>query len=198
MAEGLEQRAEAEFREAAVDAVAANAKLEIPHDLVHARAHEMWERIERQLASRGIDPQAYAQMQGKDRHDLIDDAEEDAERALRREAVLAAVADAEGIEPTDEDLVEALGPGEGKNSPKKLLDRLRESGRDALLRDEVRMRKAADAIAEAVEADPDGAGRRPRADLDARQGRRGRRRVRVGDRREARRALDSRLLSQRA
>ena len=49
LAEGLEQRAEAEFREAAVDAVAANAKLEIPHDLVHARAHEMWERIERQL-----------------------------------------------------------------------------------------------------------------------------------------------------
>ena len=123
-------RAEAEFREAAVDAVAANAKLEIPHDLVHARAHEMWERIERQLASRGIDPQAYAQMQGKDRHDLIDDAEEDAERALRREAVLAAVADAEGIEPTDEELIEALGPGEGKNDPAKLLARLRETGRD--------------------------------------------------------------------
>jgi trigger factor len=150
MSEGLEQRAEAEFREAAVDAVAANAKLEIPHDLVHARAHEMWERIERQLASRGIDPQAYAKMQGKDRHDLIDDAEEDAERALRREAVLAAVADAEGIDPTDEDLIEAIGPGEGKNSPRTLLDRLRESGRDSLLRDEVRMRKAADAIADAV------------------------------------------------
>ena len=149
MAEGLEQRAEAEFREAAVDAVAANAKLEIPHDLVHARAHEMWERIERQLAARGIDPQAYAQMQGKSRHDLIDDAEEDAERTLRREAVLAAVADAEEIDPTDEDLVEALGPGDGKSSPKELLNRLRESGRDSLLRDEVRMRKAADAIAEA-------------------------------------------------
>ena len=149
MAEGLEQRAEAEFREAAVDAVAANAKLEIPHDLVHARAHEMWERIERQLASRGIDPQAYAQMQGKSRHDLIDDAEEDAERTLRREAVLAAVADAEEIDPTDEDLVEALGPGDGKSSPNELLNRLRESGRDSLLRDEVRMRKAADAIAEA-------------------------------------------------
>ena len=53
MSQGLEQRAEAEFREAAVDAVAANAKLEVPHDLVHARAHEMWERIERQLQSRG-------------------------------------------------------------------------------------------------------------------------------------------------
>jgi trigger factor len=154
MSQGLEQRAEAEFREAAVDAVAANAKLEVPHDLVHARAHEMWERIERQLQSRGIDPQAYAQMQGKDRHDLIDDAEEDAERALRREAVLAAVADAEDIEPTDEDLLEAIGPGEGKNAPEKLLARLREAGRDHLLRDEVRMRRAAEAIAEASKPIP--------------------------------------------
>jgi trigger factor len=114
----------------------------------------MWERIERQLAQRGIDPQAYAQMQGKDRHDLIDDAEEDAERALRREAVLAAVADAEGIEPTDEDLIEAIGPGEGKDSPEKLLARLRETGRDNLLRDEVRMRKAADAVAESAKPIP--------------------------------------------
>jgi trigger factor len=154
MSQGLEQRAEAEFREAAVDAAAANAKLEVPHDLVHARAHEMWERIERQLQARGIDPQAYAQMQGKDRHDLIDDAEEDAERALRREAVLAAVAEAEGIEPSDEDLIEAIGPGEGQNAPQKLLDRLRESGRDELLRDEVRMRKAADAIAASAKPIP--------------------------------------------
>ena len=150
LSEGLEQRAEAEFREAAVDAVAAKAKLDVPHDLVHARAHEMWERIERQLQARGIDPQMYAQMQGKDRHDLIDDAEEDAERALRREAVLAAVADAEGIEPTEDDLLEAIGPGEGKNAPEKLLARLREAGRDQLLRDEVRMRRAAETIAESV------------------------------------------------
>jgi trigger factor len=90
-------------------------------------------------------------MQGKDRHDLIDDAEEDAERALRREAVLAAVADAEGIEPSDDDLLEALGPGEGKNDPAKLLERLKETGRYQLLRDEVRLRKASDVIADSAE-----------------------------------------------
>ena len=149
ISEAFERRAEAEFREAAVDAVAEKAKLEIPKELIHARAHEMWEQIERQLASRGIDPQMYAQMQGKDRHALIDDAEPDAEKALRREAVLTAVAEVEGIEPTDEELLEALGPGEGKNSPEKLLARLRETGRDSMLRDEVRMRRAVDAIAEA-------------------------------------------------
>ncbi len=150
----LDQRAEAEFREATVDAVAANAEIEIPHDLVHARAHEMWERIERQLTAQGIDPQAYARMQGKERHDLIDDAEEDAERALRREAVLEAVAEAEAIEPGDEQLIEALGPGNGKNDPRKLLEKLKQSGRDNLLRDEVRLRMAADLIADSAEPIP--------------------------------------------
>jgi trigger factor len=154
ISEAFERRADAEFREAAVDAAAANATLEIPHELVHARAHEMWERVERQLTARGIDPQAYARMQGKERHDLIDEAEGDAEKALRREAVLEAVADAEGIEPKDEDLIEALGPGDGDDDPAKLLERLRSSGRDALLRDEVRMRRAVDVIAESAQSIP--------------------------------------------
>jgi trigger factor len=152
--EAFERRAEAEFREAAVDAAAAQATVELPHELVHARAHEMWERIERQLTARGIDPQTYARMQGKDRHDLIDEAEGDAEKALRREAVLEAIANAEGIEPSDEELIEALGPGEGKNDPAKLLERLRETGRDDLLRDEVRMRRAVDVVADSAKAIP--------------------------------------------
>jgi len=154
ISEAFERRAEAEFRESAVEAAAQNAKIDLPHELVHARAHEMWERIERQLAARGIDPQTYARMQGKDRHDLINDAESDAEKALRREAVLDAVADAEGIEPTDDDLLEALGPGEGERDAQQLLDRLRETGREGLLRDEVRMRRAVDVIADSAKPIP--------------------------------------------
>ena len=150
----LASRADVEFREAAVDAAADAATVDVPHDIVHARAHELWERFERTLAARGIDPQAYAQMQGKDRHDLIDEGEESAEKTLRREATLAAVAEAEAIEPTDADLIEALGPGEGKESAEKLLERLRETGRDRLLRDEVRMRKAAELIAESAKPIP--------------------------------------------
>ncbi len=102
----------------------------------------------------GSIPRPTPRCRAKTRHELIDDAEEDAERALRREAALAAVADAEGIEPTDDDLIEAIGPGEGDNAPEQLLERLRESGRDGLLRDEIRMRKAADAVAEAAKPIP--------------------------------------------
>jgi trigger factor len=152
--EVLEQRADDEFREAAVEAAVDNAKVEIPHEIVHARAHEMWERFERSLAARGIDPSAYARMQGKDRHELIEEGEETAERQLRREATLEAIADAEGIEPTEEELLEALGPGEGKETPEKILERLRRSGRDALLRQELRMRRAAELVAESAKPIP--------------------------------------------
>jgi trigger factor len=150
----LEARADAEFRDAAVEAAAEEATVELPHDLVHARAHELWERFERSLAQRGIDPQMYAQMQGKDRHDLISDGEESAEKSLRREATLAAVADAEGLEASDDDLIEALGPGDGKDAPEKILQRLREGGRELLLREEVRLRKAAELIAEQAKPIP--------------------------------------------
>jgi trigger factor len=146
--EALEHRAEDDFRTAAVDAAAEHAKIDLPNDLVHARAHEMWDRIERSLAARGVDPAAYARMQGKSREELVTDAEDDARRALRREATLNAIAEAEGIEVSDDELVEALGPGEGKEAPEKLLARLRETGRDSLLRDEVRLRKAADLVVE--------------------------------------------------
>ena len=186
-------RAEDDFRAAAVDAAAEDATIELPKELVHARAHDMWERLERSLSSRGIDPAMYVQMQGKSREELVTDMEGEAEQALKREATLAAVADAEGIEVSDEELLEALGPGDGDEEPEKLLDQLREAGRDDLLRSEVRLRKAADVIADSAQADPRRAGGRAREALDAREG--------AGRAREGRsRPLDARfgLTSQRS
>jgi trigger factor len=97
IAEAIDARAEREFREAAVDAAAAAARIELPKELVHARAHETWDRLERSLSARGINPQTYLQMQGKSREEMVTELESDAERDLRREATLAAVADVEGI-----------------------------------------------------------------------------------------------------
>jgi trigger factor len=154
IAAAFEARVESEFREAAVDAAAATARIDLPKELVHARAHEMWERLERSLTAREINPQTYLQMQGKTREELVTDLESDAERALRREATLEAVADAEGIEVSEAEMLEALGPGEEGEGPEPLLERLRANGRDALLRKELRLRKAAQLIAEAAKPIP--------------------------------------------
>jgi trigger factor len=154
LAAAIENRVEAEFREAAVDAAADAAQIDLPSELVHARAHEMWERLERSLASRGVSAESYLQMQGKTREEAVADLESEAERALRREATLEAVADAEGIEVSEEEMLEALRPGEGDEEPAELLERLRASGRDALLREDLRLRKAVDAIAGSAMAIP--------------------------------------------
>ena len=153
----LEQRADDEFRQAAVDAAVAEATVEVPDDVVGARATEMWERVERSLQARGIAPETYLRMQNRSRDELIGDARPDAEQALKREAVLAAVAEEEQIEVSDEELVESLRHTAEEHegtTPEKLLDRLRSQGRDALLREEMRLRKAADVIADSAKPIP--------------------------------------------
>ena len=112
--EADERAIEAEFRQAAVDAVVERSEVDIPHDLVHAKAHEMWHRTSHRLSAQGVDPQRYLQLSGKTEEELVTEAEPEAEQALRREAVLAAIVETEGIEVSDEEvestLREAAGP----------------------------------------------------------------------------------------
>ena len=68
----------------------------------------MWHQTARRLPHQGLDPQQYLQMTGKTEEELVTESEPDAERALKREAVLAAIVEAEDIEVSDDELLEAL------------------------------------------------------------------------------------------
>jgi trigger factor len=154
----VEERAiEVEFREAVVDAAAREAKLDIPQELVHAKAHEMWHRTARRLAAQGVDPERYLQIAGKTEEELVEEAEGDAEKALRREAVLAALVDEKGIEVSDEELLDALRQalqaqaGDRQLSEKQVqrqVKRARAGGADDALREDIAMRKAVDLLVE--------------------------------------------------
>ncbi len=150
--EALGSRAEEDFRVAAVDVAVGEATVDVPADLVSARATERWERMERQLAQRGMDPDAFLQMQGKTREELIEESKPDAAQELKREAVVTAIAEAEGIEISDEELVEALAHSaeHERTTPEKLLARLRENGREAMVVDDLRARKAIELVAESA------------------------------------------------
>lgn len=154
--EALDSRSQEDFRIAAVDAAVEAATVEVPDDLVTARATERWERMERQLASRGMDPNAFLQMQGRTREELIEESKPDAERELKREAVVTAIAEAEAIEVSEEELVEALehSAEHERTTPEKLLERLRQNGRDAMIRDDIRARKAIELVADAAKPIP--------------------------------------------
>ena len=154
--EAEEAKIDQEFREAAVDAVAELAAVDVPQELIHAKAHEMWSMTARRLASQGIDPARYLELTNKTEEELVTESEPDAERSLRRESVLAAVVEAEGIEVTDEELMDALRqasaqPGKPEPSEKALrrsLKKAKERGTDEALREDIAMRKAVDLIVE--------------------------------------------------
>ena len=145
---------EAEFREAAVDAAADAAKIDLPRELVHAKAHEMWSQTSRRLERQGIPADRYLQLAGKSEEELVTEAEPDAERALRRESVLAAIVEAEAIEVGDEEMLDSLRRATAAGSPggpeeheiEKALERAKAEGRAESLREDIAMRKAVDVL----------------------------------------------------
>jgi trigger factor len=156
LSEAVGQRTEQDFRVAAIDAAVEGAAIELPEELAAARAAERLERLERQLAARGMDPAGYFQMQGKSRDEVLEETRPDAERELKREAVLAAIAEAEEIDVSEEEMVEALAhtAEHERTTPEKLLERLRQSGRDEMVREDIRVRKAIDVVAESAKPIP--------------------------------------------
>ena len=150
LAEADERRVEQDFREAVVDAVVKESKVEVPDALVDARARELWERMLHTLSHQGISKDAYLRIAGKEEDDLLEEAKPDAEQALRREAVIAAVIDKEGIEPSDGDVLDALQASAARESmsPEKLRDRLEQAGRLDDLKADLAQRMAVDWLVE--------------------------------------------------
>ena len=97
-----------------------------------------------------------------DEEQLAHEAEPEAAQGLRREAVIAAVVEAEQIEPTDEEVLEALrrAPSATATEPEKLLERLRATGRLERVRADVASRQAVELLVARGQADQRRAGRR--------------------------------------
>lgn len=157
-------RVEAEFRAGALDAAVKEATIDVPEPLVTARARELLDRMMHSLGHQGISKEAYLQISGKSEDELVEDSKPDAEVALRREAVLAAVIEAEQIEPSDAELLDALEEAATREqtSAQKLLDRLRQAGRLDMLAKEVAAEQAIDlVVSTAVPVAPEAAADEP-------------------------------------
>src|SRR4051794_9422541 len=150
LGEADERRIESAFREAVVDAVVKEATVDVPDALVDARARELWERMLHSLSHQGIVKDAYLRIAGKTEDELLAEAKPDAEQALRREAVIAAVIDAEGIAPSDGDVLDALQSSATRESttPEKLRARLEQAGRIDEIKEDLAQRQAVDWLVE--------------------------------------------------
>jgi trigger factor len=146
----VEQQVREEFREAVLDAAVAGAEVPVTDDLSRARAREMWERMLHSLSHRGISREAYLQIAGRSEEEILADMQPEAERALRREAVLTAIVSAERVEPSEQDMLEAITPAAEREgvAPERMLERLRSADRIEELREDLAARQALELIVE--------------------------------------------------
>ena len=146
---GKEQASDQRFRALAVKAVADNAELDLPDVVVREQAEEMVADFQRSLESRGGSLEVYSEVTGQTVEQLIEEMKPTAANNVKTGLVLSAVAKAEGLVATDDEVeaVVAQMAAAGKVDAKVLGDRLRQSGRIESLKEQMLRDKAADFIA---------------------------------------------------
>jgi trigger factor len=144
---------DAAFRAGAVDMLAQASGVEARGPIVEARARELLNGLISQVERRGIDFDTYLAMTGTNANELVAHLYSEAARSVARELVLEALADELGITVSDE-TVEALVREQAEaagEDAEALLDALRAGGRFEQLRDDLRLRDAADRLAQEVQ-----------------------------------------------
>ncbi|BAD39342.1 trigger factor [Symbiobacterium thermophilum] len=104
LSEAAAQKAEEDFRNKVVEAVADDASVEVPEVLVHDKVHDMIHDFEHQLAQQGITLDMWHQITGKTHEDLHKELEPQATKLVKVDLVLAAVAKQVGLTVSDAEL----------------------------------------------------------------------------------------------
>jgi trigger factor len=135
--ENLSMREEHERRvaheEKVVDSVVEQATLELPPQLVEEEAGRLVQQLAQNLERQGIPLQSYLRFTQKTEDQFRAEMMAQAERSVRRSEVLNAIALAEGIELTDDEIREAMTAGlEDTNENRRLI---RESMRRQVVKD---------------------------------------------------------------
>ncbi|AMX82714.1 trigger factor [Geobacillus subterraneus] len=106
--EAKKNEAEAAVRNAVVEKAAANAEIDIPAVMVQNETDRMLREFDQRLQMQGLNLQLYYQFSGQDEAALREQMKEDAEKRVRAALTLEAIAQAENIDVTDEEVNEEL------------------------------------------------------------------------------------------
>ncbi|MFZ5597798.1 MAG: trigger factor [Bacillota bacterium] len=103
-----EERAKAQVRRDVVEKAVENATVEIPGEMIDSRLEEMIGNMEQRLSGQGISLEKYFKYTNSSIADLREKMRPDAEKSVRQELVIEAVAKAENITVSDEELTEEI------------------------------------------------------------------------------------------
>ena len=103
LAEKKESAAKSAKEDAAIDAVIAEAKMEIPDAMVETQQRQMVEDFAQRIQSQGISMEQYMQFTGLDVNNLLEQVKPQALKRIQSRLVLEAVVAAEGMTASEED-----------------------------------------------------------------------------------------------
>jgi trigger factor len=99
-----EHAAKHAIEDAVVMKAAENAEIDIPEAMVNTEVNRMMQEFEQNLSQQGLNLDLYYQFSGQKESDLRDQMKEDAEKRVRYSLTLEAIADAENLEVSDEEV----------------------------------------------------------------------------------------------
>ena len=152
----LEEEAETQYRAAAVDTLVEASDVKVGGPLVEARTRELLNGLGRSLEARGINVDTYLQVSGQTAEQLVQRMSAEAALSVARELVLEAVADQLDLQVEDAEIEELIREQAelAEDDPDEAVKQVFDSGRQEVLREDLRLRKALDRVAEEAKRVP--------------------------------------------
>lgn len=132
------EKAEREFEEAVITAIIENSKMDIPEAMVSKEIDAMLQDLEGRLKYQGLSLDQYMEFTGNTTEKMREFMKENAERKVKADLVLEAVAKAEDIKATEEQLnarALELGKMYGPKDPEKMAKILVKSQKSMIEKD---------------------------------------------------------------
>ncbi|MET3558831.1 trigger factor [Streptococcus rupicaprae] len=130
---------------AAIELAVENAEIvDLPEEMVHEEVHRAMNEFLGNMQRQGISPEMYFQITGTTRDDLHKQHEADADKRVKTNLVIEAIAKAEGFEATDEDIEnEIQNLSTDYNIP---VEQVRSLLSEDMLKHDIAVKKAVEAI----------------------------------------------------
>lgn len=139
-----QEQADRDFETAVIDALIEKLECDVPQAMIDYRADKMLEDYANRIQSQGIGFEDYLRMMGLSMDDMRAQSKTAAERNVRSDLALEAVAAAEGVEVTDAEVEEEIAKLAEQYSMEA--DKVRAAIKDEDLRHDLSVRKALELV----------------------------------------------------
>ncbi|MFP7208839.1 trigger factor [Bacillus safensis] len=145
--EAKENEADGKLREELVAKASENAEVDIPQAMVDTELDRMMKEFEQRLQMQGMNLELYFQFSGQDEDALKEQMKEDAAKRVKSNLTLEAIAAAENLQVSDEEVEEELSKmAEAYNMP---IENIKQAiGSTEAMKEDLKVRKAIDFLVE--------------------------------------------------